>query len=362
MVAGGDDFFVSRAAAARWEQFCVEVPDDFGREIVAGMANTVGEVPDVVRSAIAAIQTMPMFGGRKAVWLKDVNFMADSVTGRSENTLEEVRRLQEVLEKVDPATVLVLLSVSPVDRRRREFKWFVEHGDVQVVGGDDAGETLRRWLQDEAKTLGVSLRGDVSEVLVERVQGHARLAVEELRKLVTYLGPDGGALTPDLVLELVPAFGETGFFEVADAFYSLSVERTLAAVRKHFFAGHDARPLLMSLQNRNRLLIQLRVLKDSGLVAIGDRGMPRGALEAAKGRLGDLFPGAAAKSSLNVFSQSPYYVGRLASSANQVPLRRLIDFQGEFLRAFRELLERPQDAEGVIRDLVLRCLSAREAA
>jgi len=359
MVAGADDYFVSRAASTRWASLCTEVPDEFSQEIVAGTANTVGEVPDVVQSAIAAIRTLPMFGGRKIVWLKDVSFLADNVTGRSENTLEEVRRLQEVLGAVDPASVAVLISASPVDRRRREFKWFVEHGDVQVIGGDDTGDTLRRWLQEEARTLGTTLGGDVAETLIERVQGHARLAVEELRKLVTYAGTDGTRLTPELVLDLVPAFGDSNFFEAADAFYSLSVEKTLAAVRRHFFAGHDARPLLVSLQNRNRLLIQLRVLKDAGLIRIDDRGMARGALEAARPKMADLFPDEAAKSSLNLFSQSPYYLNRLAPVAGRIPLRRLIDFQTEFLQAFQDLLERPQEAEAVIRDMVLRCLASQ---
>ena len=42
------------------------------------------------------------------------------------------------------------------------------------------------------------------------------------------------------------------------------LEWTLEALNRHFFTQTEARPLLGSLQSRNRLMIQLRILKDSG--------------------------------------------------------------------------------------------------
>ena len=95
--------------------------------------------------------------------------------------------------------------------------------------------------------------------------------MEETRKLVTYLGPSGETISPSLVGEMVPSLGDSDFFEAAEAFYSLDLEWLLAAIHRHFFAGHDARPLISSLQNRNRLLIQLKVLMMKGSI----RGQPK---------------------------------------------------------------------------------------
>ena len=75
------------------------------------------------------------------------------------------------------------------------------------------------------------------------------------------------------VEDLTPNFAEGDFFEAADAFGCGNLPRTLVALRRHFFAGGDARPVITALQNRNRLLIQLRVLLDSGEVRVGQRGL-----------------------------------------------------------------------------------------
>ena len=42
--------------------------------------------------------------------------------------------------------------------------------------------------------------------------------------------------------------------------FSGQLEWTLEALNRHFFTQTEARPLLGSLQSRNRLMIQLRIL------------------------------------------------------------------------------------------------------
>jgi len=64
------------------------------------------------------------------------------------------------------------------------------------------------------------------------------------------------------------------------------------------------------------------------------------------------------KSSYNLFTQNPWYVGKLAGSAPLPPLRRLIDNQREFVAAFEEIIRRPNEQEEVLRDMAVRCLAA----
>ena len=76
-------------------------------------------------------------------------------------------------------------------------------------------------------------------------------------------------ISDQLVSDIVPNFGDADFFEAADAFFSLKLDWTLEALRRHFFTSSESRPLLGSLQSRNRLLIQLRVLLDAGAIRLG---------------------------------------------------------------------------------------------
>ena len=359
-LCGADDFLVGRLARERFDALAAEVPDEFAREVVNGFAGNVGEAAGAVNRFREAVQTVAMFGGRRLVWLKDVNFLADSVTGRAEGTLRAVEDLQQVLAAVNPAETLVLVSASPVDRRRSFPKWCEKQADFTLVGGDGeaGGEALAAVARAEAQGLGTRFEPGAVELLLAKVGANTRLLVEEVNKLAAYAG-EGEAITEAHVAELTPNAAEGDFFESAEAFFSGDLRWTLAALGRHFFAGGDARPVISALQNRNRILLQVRALLDAGEVRLGPRGldgMPRAA--AAFGRH---FTGAAEKSSFNLFSQNPWYVGKLAGGARLPSLRRLIDNQREFLHAFAEIIRRPDEQEAVLRDLAVRCLPGHAA-
>src|SRR5277367_1124125 len=117
-ICGQDDFLVGRMGRKRFDELSGETPDEFSQEVVSGFAANVDDVEAAVNRFREAVQTMPMFGGRRVVWLKDVNFLADSVTGKAESTLGRVEDLQQLLQSVDPAETAVLVTAAPVDRRR----------------------------------------------------------------------------------------------------------------------------------------------------------------------------------------------------------------------------------------------------
>ena len=69
------------------------------------------------------------------------------------------------------------------------------------------------------------------------------------------------------------------------------------------------------------------------------------------------FGGDTEKSSYNVFTQNPWYLGKLVGTGKLPALRRLIDNQQEFVRAFEEIVQRPNEQEAVLREMVSRCLA-----
>jgi DNA polymerase-3 subunit delta len=96
-------------------------------------------------------------------------------------------------------------------------------------------------------------------------------------------------------------------------------------------------------------------LVDAGEARLGPRGldgMPKAAATYAS-----RFTGATEKNSYNLFSQNPWYLGKLASSAKVPSLRRLIDNQQEFISAFEEIIQRPHEQEEVLREMAVRCLA-----
>jgi DNA polymerase-3 subunit delta len=357
-ICGGDDFLVGRAGRELFDRMSADAADDFSREIISGQAGKVDDVESAVNSFRDAVQTLSLFGGRRYVWLKDVNFLADTPTGRSEGTIAQVEALKEILEHVDPEHTCVLVTAAPIDRRRVFYKWAEKTGGFQFLGGE-AGDTsaLEAVALAEAREQGVGIDPGALQMLIGKLRGNTRLLVEEVRKLATYLGEDGATIDEKLVAEMVPDFGEGDFFEAADAFFSGDLKWTLDALHRHFFAGGDARPVLSSLQNRNRILIQLKVLIESGEIRVGQRGIDKAGFDRAAQAHADAFGGAKEKSASNVFTQNLWYLGKLASQSKLPALRRMIDNQQEFMAAFRGILDRPKEQEEVLRDMAVRCLA-----
>jgi DNA polymerase-3 subunit delta len=370
-ICGQDDYLVGRMGAERFAALTADLTDEFARETVNGFAANMGEVESALNRFRESVQTVSMFGGKRVVWLKDVNFLADSVTGRAEGTLKLVTDLQELLTGVNPEETSILITASPVDRRRAFPKWCEKNADFALAGGDgeDAGEALAGVALAEARSLGAAFAPGALELLLAKVGANTRLIVEETRKLAAYAQPIEGAVAVSSptgallrideahVAELTPNVAAGDFFEAAEAFFSGDLKWTLAALGRHFFSGGDARPIISALQNRNRILLQVRALLDSGDARIGPRGLD--GLPKATALYGKHFVGAPEKSSYNLFSQNAWYVGKLAGTAKLPTLRRLIDNQQEFIVAFEEIIRRPNNAqEEVLRELAVRCLAA----
>ena len=378
-VCGADEFLVQRAGQQRFDALAAGTgADDFSREVISGFAANISEVEAAINRFREAVQTVPMFGGRRVVWLKDVSFLADNVTGRAEGTLKLVEDLQQLLAAVNPAEAAVLVTAAPVDRRRAFPKWCEKNADFALVGGDSdaGGEALAGIVLAEARSLGVTFAPGAVELLLAKVGANTRLLVEEVRKLATYAGlpadlsaqasakagdpstppGTGGAVIEEIhVIELTPNTAEGDFFEAAEAFFSGDLKWALAALHRHFFAGGDARPVISALQNRNRILLQLRALIDAGEVHLGPRGVD-GLPRAAAAHAAKFGEAAGEKSAYNIFTQNPWYLGKLASG--KLPsLRRLIDNQHELIVAFEEIIHRPDDQEEVLRAMAVRCLA-----
>lgn len=355
-ICGPDDYLVGRMGKERFEALAVDVADEFSREMINGFAANVSEVETAINQFRESVQTVSMFGGKRVIWLKDVNFLADSVTGRAESTLKLVEDLQQLLAAVNPAETSVLVTAAPIDRRRAFAKWCEKNAEFTLVGGDgdNASEALADVARNEAKAFGTSFGPGAVELLLAKVGANTRLIVEETHKLATYSGD--AVIEESVVAELTPNVAEGDFFEAAEAFFSGDLKWTLNALHRHFFTGGDARPVISALQNRNRILLQVRALVDSGEVRIGPRGLD--GLQRAAPNYASRFVGATEKSSYNLFTQNPWYVGKLAGSAKLPTVRRLIDNQQEFVTAFEEIIRRPDQQEEVLREMAVRCLGA----
>src|SRR4029077_9385627 len=121
-VVGSDESVVKTAAAELAASLTPAAAGDFGLEIVDGCADNAEQAASRVRSTIEALQTLPFFGGAKLVWLKNVNFLGDTVLGRSASVQSALEELADVIKADIGTDVTLLVSAIDVDRRRSFYK------------------------------------------------------------------------------------------------------------------------------------------------------------------------------------------------------------------------------------------------
>src|SRR5207237_9446950 len=109
-IVGSDEARVKREAAELAQKLAPAAAGEFGLEIIDGAADNVDAAASAIRSTIAALQTLPFFGGGKLVWLKSANFLSDDVKGKSANVLEPLEELDAFLTEGMPDNVTRLVS------------------------------------------------------------------------------------------------------------------------------------------------------------------------------------------------------------------------------------------------------------
>lgn len=355
-ICGNDDFLVNREGDGIYKSLESKNPG-ISPEVIDGRANNVGEVEKIMGRVRDALQTLSLFGDKKLVWLKGVSFMGDNQTGKAQGTKEALGDLNELIAQMDSENVYFIITASPIDRRTKEFKSIQDKGHFTFIDSDKLSKNAEAIVYEECKRCGVKISAEGAKILAEKVNGNTRVIAQEIEKLATYLGDEGVAIDDKLVLEMVPQYGEGDFFEVAEAFFALDLNWTLEAIRRHFFNNTDARAIISSLQNRNRLMIQLRMLLDGKMISPTSRTIDAGLLSKIGQDFNFSTENPKAKSSFNVCTQNPWYLGRLLETAKKAPLKQFVDFQFAFMEAFEKILELPQEQESVMRNLAYKCLS-----
>lgn len=358
IILGKDEFLVDRRAKEIFTPWKEQTADEYSVETINGQCQKLEDVTQAINQFRDAAQTDSLFGGSKTIWLRSVNFLGDDRVGKSAGK-EEADRLRELIESLRHAEHRIVISASPVDRKRSFYKWAAKQDGTEYIDDKKAGgAAFSKIIEEECKNSGCTISSDAVETLRGVLNGEIRMAVEEIRKVITALPQGITNITAQRIMEEVPEFGEAEFFEAAEKFFQGDLSQTLEAIRRHFFVKKEGRPLLSNLMNRNRLMIQAKVLFDARMIRKSGYKVDEASLQSAAQWAGDWYGNTKEKNSVNVFSQHPFYLGNLLESARRIPLRTLIDRQAIFVETFREMIQNPNETETVFRNMVVRCLGA----
>ena len=249
-VVGSDEAEVKRVALQRSGEMAPADAGDLGCEVIDGAADNVDQAVTRIHQTIEALLTLPFFGGDKLVWLKNANFMGDSVMGRSASVLEALEKLTETLESGLPNGIRFLLSAPEIDKRRAFYKALGRLGNLDAFDKLDTSrsgweEAAAAEVRTRAEALGLRLRGEALELFVLQTGGDFRQVDNELQKLDLYLGTARREVSVEDIRLMVPASRAGVVFELGNALAARDLSGALALVDQLLYQGETAITILL---------------------------------------------------------------------------------------------------------------------
>jgi DNA polymerase III subunit delta len=192
LVCGDDDFAVKQRAKQVYLQWSEEL-GGLDHEIIDASVNNSGEALKALARLREALQTLPFFGGAKAVWLQNCNFLGDERAATASAVTETLAEIAQELKEFSWANVRLLISAGKVDKRKAFFKTIDKLGTVETFAGWSADD--RDWVDQAETAASRALRARKKEIsdealaeLVSRVGPNARLLESEVEKLSLFAG------------------------------------------------------------------------------------------------------------------------------------------------------------------------------
>jgi DNA polymerase-3 subunit delta len=270
-VVGSDEGTVKSRARELAQQLTPKDAGDFGQDLIDGAADNADQAVNRIRGVIDAVQTLPFFGSGKLVWLKDVNFCGDTVTGRSTQVLAALDHLQQFLSAGLPSGVSFLLSASEIDKRRSFYKALAK---VATVEQFDRIDTSRSGWEEEAESLARGLAAErrlvfqpeALEIFVRLAGADTRQLRNELEKIDVYLG-EKREIDSELVRNLVAKTATGVIWELGNAVAKRRLTGSLALLDQLLFQGETPIGILYAaiIPTVRNLLVAKEILETYGV-------------------------------------------------------------------------------------------------
>jgi len=220
LVFGEDDYAVQqrgREVFRAWQ----EALGGMDHETIDARVGNSGEALAALKKLYEALNTLPFFGGGKAIWFKDCSFLGDDRTAASGAITGALGELAETLRTFEWRSVRLVITAGKVDKRKTLFKALQKAGAVEEFAGWSAND--KDWADRAEMLAREALRGHGKFIdeeglaqLVQNVGPQPRQLQMEVEKLVTYAG-DAPAIGLDDVTAICVRNKQAQAFALAEA-------------------------------------------------------------------------------------------------------------------------------------------------
>lgn len=199
---------------------------------------------------VEEVQTIPLFGSRRAVWLK----------AGARNVAPAV----EALLGLGVGDCRVVIEAGDL-RRNAPLRVLCERAKnaVALPCYADSEKDRARLIDDEMRAAGLTLAADARALLIPLLGGDRAASRNEIRKLALY-ARGGGQITVDDVAAVVSDASALGLDDIVDAAFAGRPAELEAQLAKARTAGTSAGSILFNAQRQVAQLHKWRIAIDAG--------------------------------------------------------------------------------------------------
>lgn len=246
---GEDEFAIAQAVVAFEGKMGEETTAALNASRLDGRSLSLDELK-------TAASAMPFLSNRRLVL----------VTGSTSriNTPKLQSKFKEILDELPPTTRLILVEHKMLKDNHWLLKWAQGAGSRAFVRAfpPKKGGVMARWIQEQAIATGGQITPQAAALLASLVGEEARLAYQEVQKLVTYTNY-GRPVDVEDVENLTAFVGEADIFALVDALGNRNAHHA-AGTLQHILEKQDALPVFGMVVRQFRLLLLAREVLDAG--------------------------------------------------------------------------------------------------
>jgi DNA polymerase III subunit delta len=279
LVCGEDDFNVKQRARQVFQKWSEEL-GGMDHEVIDAQVSNGGEALKSMSKLREALNTLPFFGGGKAVWFQNCSFLGDDRTAGSQAVTEVLADLSADLKKFEWQNVRLLISAGKVDKRKTFYKTIEKIGAVEsfaalTLEDKDWASKAEDHALKQLKGLKKSIDDEALAELVNNVGPNLRQLTSEVEKLALYVG-DRAAIVVEDVSAIVTRNKQARAFALGDALGDRDLPRLLRCLDEEMWEMQFDRDkseigLLYGLISKVRALIFLKeMLREKWIQPSGD--------------------------------------------------------------------------------------------
>ena len=214
-----------------------------------------------IQDVIADAETIPFFSDKKVIIAHHPTFL--KTTADKTAVTHDVSVLERYLEQPVPSTVLVIIApYEKLDKRKGITKKL--HKYAKVIDCQPLKEQgLRRWMNQIATNLHITLTEDASLLLESEFQANLSMLQKEMEKLALYVG-EGNTVTKEIADEVISPSNTYNALQLVDAVLKRDLHQAIKIFKDLEKMNEDPIGLIALLAYQFRVIFQVKLLKDKG--------------------------------------------------------------------------------------------------